>query len=143
MTSDDRLERDTRFVDAVRRSQRPFMAIGIVLALLGSAYLTWAIVRYKPHLDPRDNPGFDRPVAQLAYVFQNHQDRLEKMKAETPTERRLIYGLTLNMQWSAGIMVLLLRIFIGTLVLVFGLAIMTVVVERARLLAVLGRRPPA
>ena len=49
-------------------------------------------------------------------------------------------GLNRNMAFSAGMMVLLVRMFVGTIVVVFGLSIMTVVVERARLLAVIGRR---
>lgn len=138
--SDD-LERDARYVERVRRSQRPFLALGILLALTGAAYLTWGIARYKPWLDPRENPGFDQPVANLAFLFDRHEAQLEvKAQHATPEERRLMRGLTRNMEFSAGIMVLLLRMFLGTLTLVFGFAIMTVVVERARLLAVLERR---
>jgi hypothetical protein len=133
-------ERDATLVESVRRTQRPFMAVGIVLALAGAAYLAWAIARYNPRLDPRDDPGFDRPVAQLAFLFEAHQKRLEqRVEDATNREIALMRGLLMNMAFSAGMMVLLLRVFIGTLVLVFGLSIMTVVVERARLLGVIGR----
>jgi hypothetical protein len=134
------LETDARFVDRVRKSQRPFMIAGIVLALAGAAYLTWAIARYNPRLDPRDDPGFDRPIAQIAFLFEAHQARLEqRVDDATPREIGLMRGLLMNMAFSAGMMVLLVRVFIGTILLVSGLSIMTVVVERARLLAVIHR----
>jgi hypothetical protein len=136
----DSAERDERFVAGVSRSQRPFLAVGIVLALAGAAYLVWAVARYNPRLDPRDDPGFDRPVAQLAFLFDAYQDRLETTaEGATPRELALMRGLNRNMAFSAGMMVLLVRIFVGTILVVFGLSIMTVVVERARLLAVIGR----
>ena len=133
-------ERDDRFVASVRRSQRTFLAIGAVLALAGGAYLCWAIARYHPRVDPRDDPGFDRPIAQIAFLFDAYQERLEKSaESATPRELALMRGLNRNMAFSAGMMVLLVRVFVGTILLVFGLSIMTVVVERARLLAVIGR----
>jgi hypothetical protein len=116
------------------------MIAGIVLALAGAAYLTWAIARYNPRLDPRDDPGFDRPIAQIAFLFEAHQARLEqRVDDATPREIGLMRGLLMNMAFSAGMMVLLVRVFIGTILLVSGLSIMTVVVERARLLAVIHR----
>jgi hypothetical protein len=134
------LETDAGFVERVRKSQRPFMIAGIVLALAGAAYLTWAIARYNPRLDPRDDPGFDRPIAQIAFLFEAHQARLEqRVDDATPREIGLMRGLLMNMAFSAGMMVLLVRVFIGTILLVSGLSIMTVVVERARLLAVIHR----
>ena len=139
----DMLEKDERLVASVRKSQRTYLVIGIVLALAGAAYLTWAIARYNPRLDPRENPGFDQPVAQIAFLFHAYQEQLElKAPDATPKELGLMRGLSRNMQFSAGMMVLLVRVLIGTLVLVFGLAVMTVVVERARLLAVIGRLKP-
>jgi len=131
---------DARYLGRIARSQRPFMVLGMLLALAGAAYLTWAIARYKPWLDPRDNPGFDRPIAQIGFLFERYQLRLEARAEEaTPAELRLMRALNRNMAFSAGMMVLLVRLFVGTIVLVFGLSIMTVVVERARLLAVIRR----
>ena len=47
------------------------MAIGgALLALLGAAYLVWGVLRFDPRVDPRKNPGFDWPVARLAFLFE-------------------------------------------------------------------------
>ena len=43
----------------------------------------------------------------------------------------------MRIRTSVGVMVLLLRIFFGTIALVMGFAMVTVVVERARLLAMI------
>ena len=52
-------------------------------------------------------------------------------------DKRLLRALARNMNFSSGVMVLLLRIFFGTIALVMGFAMVTVVVERARLLAMI------
>jgi hypothetical protein len=57
----------------------------------------------------------------------------------TPTEQRLMHGLSRNMQFSAGIMVLLVRIFTGRLTMLGGFIMMTLAVERARLLRLIKR----
>jgi hypothetical protein len=90
-------------------------------------------------VDPRENPGFDWPVAQLAHIFDRGRAQLESSEPETTSERRMVHRVQRNMDFSAGVMVFLLRTFLGMLALVLGLAIVTVVVERARLIALLIR----
>lgn len=131
--------REASFLSRVRAHQRPLAIGGAVLALLGASYLAWGILRYDQRADPRDNPGFDGPVANLAFIFQRGQLRVEKAEPQTPSEARLLHALARNMQFSAGIMVLQVRIFLGTLALLGGFIMMTVVVERARLLRLIKR----
>jgi hypothetical protein len=130
---------DASFLSSVRRHQRPLAISGALLSVCGIAYLAWAIVRYDPKADPRLDTGFDRPIAQLGFVFQRGLWMVENAEPHTPTEDRLLRGLSHNMQFSAGMMVLLLRIFTGTLAMLGGFIIMTVVVERARLLKLIKR----
>jgi len=126
-----------RMLGRLSRSQKPMAIVGGVLALLGAAYLIWGVTRFDPLADPRENPGFDWPVARLAFLFEGGQFIVDNASAQTPTEGRLLRGLSRNMKFSAGVMVLQLRIFLGTLALVSGFAIMTVVVERARLISMI------
>ena len=126
-----------RMLGRLTRSQKPMAIAGALLALAGAAYLVWGIARFDPRADPRENPGFDWPVARLAFLFERGMVVVENAVPQTAAEARLLKGLTLNMNFSAGVMVLLLRIFFGTLALVSGFAIMTVVVERARLIAMI------
>lgn len=121
----------------VARSQKPMAVAGAVVALLGVAYLAWGVARFNPRVDPRQNPGFDWPVARLAFLFDHGRFLVDTAVPRSPTETRLLRGLSRNMDFSAGVMVLLLRSLLGTLALISGLAIMTVVVERARLIAMI------
>ena len=130
-------EKQDVLLGRISRSQKPMAIAGGVLALLGAAYLVWGVMRFDPRGDPRANPGFDWPVARLAFLFEGGLTRIDRAVAETPTEERLLRGLSRNMSFSAGVMVMLLRIFLGTLALVLGFATLTVVVERARLIAMI------
>jgi hypothetical protein len=133
------VEKQDRLLARVIRSQRPMAIAGALLALLGIAYMAWGVARFNPRLDPRDNPGFDWPVARIAFLFESGRIALNEVVPETRTEARLLRGLTRNMNFSTGLMVLLVRIVFGTLAMMTGFAIMTVVVERARLLAMIQK----
>ena len=130
-------ESENRLLGRVTRSQKPMAIVGAVLAFLGAAYLIWGVTRFDPGADPRLHPGFDWPVARLAFLFERGQFIVDNALPQTPAETRLLRGLSSNMIFSAGVMVLLLRVLLGTLALVSGFAIMTVVVERARLIAII------
>ena len=130
---------DTAFLSRVRAHQRPLAIAGAVLALLGAVYLAWGILRYSPLADPRDDPGFDRPIARLAFLFHRYQLIVDDVDPKTPAEARMLHALSRNMQFSAGIIVLLVRMFVGTLAVLAGCIMMTVVVERARLLRLIKR----
>ena len=131
------IEAQDRMLGRLVRSQRPMAIAGALLALLGAAYLVWGVTRFDPRADPRVDPGFDWPVARLGFLFERGMVMVENSVPETPAEAQLLRGLTRNLNFSAGVMVLLLRIFLGTLALVSGFAIMTVVVERGRLIAMI------
>jgi hypothetical protein len=130
-------ERQDLMLGRLTRSQKPMAIVGALLALLGAAYVTWGVMRFDPRGDPRDNPGFDWPIARLAFLFEGGHARIDKAVAETPTEARLLRGMSRNMTFSAGVMVMLLRVFVGTIAVVLGFSIVTVVVERARLIAMI------
>jgi hypothetical protein len=132
-------EAQTRMIARISRSQKPMAIVGSVLALLGIAYLGWGVMRFNPHGDPRANPGFDWPVARLAFIFDRGHAQLDRAQEGTPSEKSMVRRVKRNMEFSAGVMVFLLRVFLGTLTLVLGLAIVTIVVERARLITMLRR----
>jgi hypothetical protein len=127
-------EREVKYLARTRRHQRPIAIAGAILAVAGIAYLTWAIYRYSPHADPRQDSGFDRPVAELGRLFERGLFLVENATPQTPTEQRLMHGLSRNMQFSSGVMVLQMRIFLGTITMLGGFIMMTVAVERGRLL---------
>lgn len=113
--------------------------MGLVLAALGVAYLIWGIYLFDGRVDPRDQPSFDRPIARMAFLYDRYQRTLDKIRPETSVEALLLDSMKRGMVFSAGVMVLMLRVYIGTLVLLMGLIALTVVVERRRLLRVIEK----
>ena len=81
-------EPQSRFLAGVRRRQRPIAIGGALLALAGAAYLAWGVLRYDPMVDPRKNPGFDGPVANLAFIFERGMILVENATPQTPSEAR-------------------------------------------------------
>ena len=132
-------EAEVRAFERIARHQKPMAIGGLVLAILGAVYLGWGVSRFDPREDPRVNPGFDWPVARLAFIFDRGRAQLERAEPETKSEQQMIRRVQRNMDFSAGVMVFLLRTFCGTLAFVLGLTMVTVVVERARLIALVRR----
>ena len=127
-------EKQVAWLVGVKRGQRISSALGLVLALLGAAYAVWAIKTFDPRADPREQPNWDRPVAALADLYGPYRPILRAIRPQTDVEQLLYEGVKRNLAFSTGVMILLVRVMIGSIVCVAGLAALTVVVERRRLL---------
>jgi hypothetical protein len=132
-------EPQSRFLSGVRKRQRPIAIAGALLAVAGAGYLAWGVLRFDPRGDPRVNPGFDGPVAELSFIFQRGMVIVENAAPQTPSEARLLHALALNMNFSAGVIVTMMRVFLGTLAMLGGFIMMTVAVERGRLLRLISK----
>jgi hypothetical protein len=132
-------EKQATWLVGLRRGQRISSGLGIVLALLGAAYVAWAVKTFDPRVDPREQPAWDRPIAGLADLYRPYLPIIEAIKPKTDVEQILHEGVTRNLAFSTGVMILLVRVMIGSLVCVAGLAALTVVVERQRLLELIGQ----
>jgi hypothetical protein len=133
---------DQRLLDGLRRRQRRTIGLGLALVLCGGSYAAWGVLRFDPAADPRKDPGFDRPVAELAFLFDRKDRALDFFEPMTQNEEFLIGELQHQLRLTSSLSLLLLRLFLGTFVLTSGLVLFTVVVERARLLGVIGRLRP-
>ena len=131
--------KEARLLASLARTQPWVAAVGLALALLGAGYATWGVLRFDPQADPRRDPGFDRPVARLAFLYQGTQGGVEQIRPETSTEAVLRDTLLGGMHFGSGVVLMLLRLFLGTLMALLGSVMMTVVVERRRLLRIIGR----
>jgi hypothetical protein len=131
-----------RLLVSLRRTQRWITALGLLLALSGASYAFWGVYRFDANADPRKEPGFDLPVARLAFAYDEQQRTFKKIRPETFTEHVLMDSLVRGMNFSAGFAVMLMRLFLGTLVMLSGLVILTVMVERQRLLEIIGLLTP-
>ena len=132
-------DKQSRFLAGVQRRQKPIAITGALIAVAGALYLAWGVLRFDPRADPRVNPGFDGPVAELAFIFQRGMVIVENAVPQTPSEARMLRALAKNMNFSAGVIVTMMRIFLGTLAMLGGFIMITVAVERARLLRLIAK----
>jgi hypothetical protein len=132
-------ETDTRWLERLDWTQRVATWVGLVLAVLGAVYVGWGIYLFDYRVDPRTQSSFDGPVSQLAFLYDGYQRTLDKITPETPVEQMLMEGAKRGMYFSSGVMVMMMRIYLGTLVCLMGLVSLTVVIERRRLLRVISK----
>lgn len=130
-------ERQSGWLAKLERGQRAASVLGAVLVLAGLAYVVFAVTVFDPRADPRDQPGWDRPVASLANLYSPYRPIIRAIRPQTDVERLLHEGVQRNLAFSTGIMILLVRVLVGTVLCLSGMAALTVVVERRRLLALI------
>ena len=132
-------ERERAFLDRLQWTQPLAAGLGVVLTLLGIAYVVWACWVFDPRADPREQTSFDGPIARLGFLYDSYQRTIDKIKPESSVEGLLLDLMKSGTFFSAGIMVLMMRLYIGTLVCLMGLIALTVVVERRRLLRLIEK----
>ena len=130
--------RQERYLASVVGHQRRVRVVGLVLALAGATYVAWGVLQFDPARDPTGERAFDRPIAQVGELLARYRAALQRLPTDTPSEAFLMSELESQTRVTASVAVVLLRIFVGTLVLVAGLICLTVSVERARLLALIA-----
>ena len=129
-----------RLLRALPRQQYLANLTGAILCAIGAGYIAWSISHFDARSDPRNQASFDAPLTQrVVFLYHRSQQRLEAFEAGTARESLLVRGLRRNMSFSSGLMVLAFRVLLGTLAVMLGLASLTVVVERRRLLAIIAR----
>jgi len=132
-------EKQSTWLCGLKRGQRISSGLGVVLALLGAAYVVWAVKTFDPRADPREQASWDRPVAALADLYRPYLPIIAAIRPQTDVEQILLEGVKRNLAFSTGVMILLVRVMIGSILCLSGLAALTVVVERQRLLELIGQ----
>ena len=132
-------DQDRRYLRQMGWMQPVTVGASIVSVVAGVAYIGWALLSFDYRKNPLDAPAFDRPVLKIAAIYEPYRRTLDKITPETGVELILLDMMKGGLVFSTGMMVLLLRLFLGTLVLLFGLVSLTVVVERRRILAIVER----
>lgn len=130
--------RQEGYLGRVLRGQRRVQIAGILLALAGTAYVVFGVYHFHPARDPTAEHSFDRPVAQVGQLLARYRAALRNLPTQTIQEEFLMSELDSQTRITAAVAVMLLRMFVGSLVLVGGLICLTVSVERHRLLALIA-----
>lgn len=132
-------DRDQRHLRQMAWMQPGARWVGVLACLAGIAYGAWAVLSFDYRVDPRDQPSFDRAVLKIAAVYDPYSRTIDKITPETSIEGLLLDRMQAGLRFSTSVMVLMLRLFLGALVLLFGLVSLTVAVERGRLLRLIER----
>jgi hypothetical protein len=132
-------DRDARLVARLHRSERPTLIWACVLMFLGASYATWGALRFDPRAAIHDHMSFDRPVSSLGELYGPYAPFLRLVRPGNDVEVILMKTLKANIAFSVGIMMTLMRVFLGILMLVMGMMALSVRLERRRLLDVISR----
>ena len=132
-------ERDARTLARLRAGQRWLLAAGFVLFLLGAGYMFWATQRLHSTA-ASDEPGaFDRPVAGLGRLTAGVERRLGQARPVSALERSLLAELRSQVDLNGRLLILVLRLLIGSVVATAGLALLATTFAQRPLLGIFRR----
>ena len=132
-------ERDRRLQTALERAQPLVLGVAIALVVVGGGYTSWALLRFDPRGSEEAHRGFDAPVSALTELYRPYRPLLRVARPKTELEVLCMRGLRGNMAFSVGISVTLVRLLLGVLVVLLGVAVLAIHGERRRLLSVIAR----
>jgi hypothetical protein len=130
-------ERQQRYLSAVTRGQRRLFVLGALVTALGAAYALWGLSQFDPRADPLVDEPFDRPVARAGEIMRGYRTGVDAILPSTKLEAFLLRELSAQTNVTGQSIVVLLRFFLGAFLATAGLVLMTVGVERGRLLALI------
>ena len=132
-------DRDARTLARLRAIQRPLLVAGVVLFLLGALYMLWAVNRLHSTPAAAEPDAFDRPIAGLARLIGSAQQRLSRAQPATSLERSLLAELLAQLDLSGRLLLLVLRLLVGSIVATAGLALLATTFAQRPLLGIFRR----
>jgi hypothetical protein len=132
-------ERDARTLARLRACQRPMLIVGALLFLLGVAYMLWAVDRLHSTPAAAEPQAFDRPIAGLARLVAGAQERLGRVQPGTALETSLVDELRKQTDITGRLLLLVLRLLIGSMITTGGLALLATTFAQRPLLGIFRR----
>ena len=132
-------DRDARTLARLRALQRPMLGAGALLFLLGAAYMLWSVDRLHGTPAAAEPDAFDRPIAALARLVGSAQDRLERVQPVSPLETSLLEDLRQRTELTGRLLLLVLRLLIGSAIATAGLALLATTFAQRPLLGIFRR----
>ena len=132
-------DRDARTLARLRARQRRLLAGGALLFVLGAAYMFWAVERLHSTPAAAEPGAFDRPIAGLARLVVGVEERLSRATPVTPLERSLLTELRAQVDLNGRMLLLVLRLLVGSVVATAGLALLATTFAQRPLLGIFRR----
>jgi hypothetical protein len=132
-------DRDARTLARLRTRQRWLLIAGAFLFLLGAGYMFWAMERLHSTPAAAEPDAFDRPIAVLARLVVAVEERLSRAEPMTPLERSLLAELRAQVDLNGRMLLLVLRLLVGSIVATAGLALLATTFAQRPLLGIFRR----
>jgi hypothetical protein len=132
-------DRDARTLARLRAIQRPMLLLGTVLFLAGAFYMLWAVNRLHSTTAAEEPTAFDRPIAGLARLIGAAQERLSRADPSTQLERALLAELRAQLDLSGRLLLLVLRLLVGSVVVMAGFGLLATTFAQRPLLGIFRR----
>ena len=113
--------------------------VGAALFLLGAVYMLWAVNRLHSVAAAEEPEAFDRPIAGLARLIGSAQERLGRAQPATSLERSLLAELRAQLDLTGRLLLLVLRLLVGSIVATAGLALLATTFAQRPLLGIFRR----
>jgi hypothetical protein len=115
------------------------LLLGAALFLLGAVYMLWAVNRLHAATAAEEPAAFDRPIARLARLVGAAQERLDRAQPATALERSLLAELRAQLDLNGRLLLLVLRLLVGSMVTTAGLALLATTLAQRPLLGIFRR----
>lgn len=132
-------DRDARTLARLRASQRWLLLVGTLLFLLGTGYMFWAVQRLHSTPAAAEPEAFDRPIGGLGRLFVAAEKRLNRAEPVTALERSLLGELRMQMDLTGRLLLLVLRLLMGSIVATAGLVLLSTTFAQRPLLGIFRR----
>lgn len=132
-------DRDARTLARLCSRQSRLLGAGALLFLLGAAYMFWAVGRLHSTPAAGEAGAFDRPIAGLARLVGAVDERLSRAAPVTALERSLLAELRAQVDLTGRLLLLVLRLLIGSVVATAGLALLATTFAQRPLLGIFRR----
>lgn len=132
-------DRDARTLARLRAMQTALLLVGALLFVTGAAYMLWSVDRLHGTPAAAEADAFDRPIARLARLTSGVQERLGRVQPVTRVEQALLDELRAQTDLTGRLLLLVLRLLIGSVVVTAGLALLATTFAQRPLLGIFRR----
>ena len=132
-------DRDARTLARLRTMQNALLLVGALLFVTGAAYMLWSVDRLHGTPAAAEADAFDRPIARLARLTSGVQERLGRVQPVTRVEQALLDELRAQTDLTGRLLLLVLRLLIGSVVATAGLALLATTFAQRPLLGIFRR----
>ena len=137
-------DQQRQLLASLSRNQQRLRLLGGGLTFAGLGYLVFAFSSFDPSRAAVDAASFDALLTRPILAHYAATERLlERLGPETFIEESLSTWLLAQARASGALLVLVFRGLLGMFSVLLGFAILTVTVERARLLRLMDELPPS